>query len=55
MPTDRCTWCGYLYDPAAGDPARGVPAGTRFVDLPPAWCCPDCRAPQADFAPVDVG
>jgi rubredoxin len=45
----RCTWCGYVYDAAAGDPARGVAPGTPFDALPETWCCPDCRAPQADF------
>ena len=47
----RCTWCGYVYQPAAGDPARGIPPGTPFENLPDGWRCPDCRAPKADFAP----
>ena len=53
MQTERCTWCGYVYDPALGDPERGVAPGTAFEDLPESWCCPDCRAPRADFVPVD--
>ena len=48
-----CTWCGYVYDPAAGDLDRGVAPGTPFEALHDSWCCPDCRAPQADFVPVD--
>jgi len=29
-----CTICDYVYDPAAGDPDNGIPAGTSFEDLP---------------------
>lgn len=38
----RCTVCGYIYDPAAGDPANGVNPGTAFEDLPADWVCPEC-------------
>ncbi len=38
----ECQACGYVYDPAAGDPDGGVPAGTRFEDLPDTWVCPQC-------------
>ena len=44
-----CTVCGYVYDPAAGDPDNGVPAGTKFEDLPGDWVCPVCGAPREDF------
>ncbi|HHY61568.1 MAG: rubredoxin [Bacillota bacterium] len=37
-----CTVCGYVYDPAAGDPDNGVARGTAFEDLPDDWVCPDC-------------
>lgn len=37
-----CTVCGYVYDPAVGDPANGVAAGTPFEQLPEDWVCPDC-------------
>jgi rubredoxin len=37
-----CTICGYVYDPAEGDPASGVSPGTGFDDLPDDWVCPDC-------------
>ena len=49
----RCTWCGYIYDPLKGDPEHGVAPGTPFSELPATWCCPDCRAPRADFVPVE--
>jgi flavin reductase (DIM6/NTAB) family NADH-FMN oxidoreductase RutF len=45
-----CTACGYIYDPALGDPDNGIPAGTRFEDLPDTWVCPVCGTEKADFA-----
>ncbi len=44
-----CTVCGYIYDPAEGDPDNGVAPGTLFTDLPEEWVCPVCDAPQSDF------
>jgi flavin reductase (DIM6/NTAB) family NADH-FMN oxidoreductase RutF/rubredoxin len=44
-----CAACGHVYDPAAGDPDAGIPAGTRFEDLPETWVCPVCGAAKADF------
>lgn len=26
--------CGYVYDPAVGDPDNGIPAGSPFEELP---------------------
>ena len=26
--------CGYVYDPAAGDPDNGIAPGTAFEDVP---------------------
>ncbi|KWZ97801.1 MULTISPECIES: rubredoxin [Anaerococcus] len=37
-----CTACGYIYDPAKGDPDNGIDAGTEFNDLPEDWVCPVC-------------
>ncbi|NLM72601.1 MAG: rubredoxin [Clostridiaceae bacterium] len=37
-----CTVCGYIYDPAVGDPDAGIEPGTPFEDLPEDWVCPDC-------------
>lgn len=45
-----CTACGYIYDPAIGDPEHGIPPGTRFEDLPDTWVCPVCGTPKEDFA-----
>ncbi len=44
-----CTVCGYVYDPAAGDPANGVQPDTPFESLPADWVCPVCGAAKEDF------
>ena len=49
----ECTVCGYIYDPAQGDPENGVKSGTAFEDIPADWVCPECGAPKEDFEPVD--
>ncbi len=45
-----CQSCAYLYDPALGDAAAGIPAGTPFEDLPDEWVCPVCGASKSQFA-----
>lgn len=45
----RCTVCGYIYDPAKGDPDNGYPQGTSFDALSDTWACPECGAPKSDF------
>lgn len=37
-----CGPCGYVYDPAAGDPDSGIAPGTPFEQIPDDWCCPIC-------------
>jgi len=44
-----CTVCGYVYDPANGDPETGIAAGTAFEDLPDNWVCPICGAGKDAF------
>jgi rubredoxin len=44
-----CQVCGYVYDPAKGDPDNGVAAGTKFEDVPDDWACPICGAMKSDF------
>jgi flavin reductase (DIM6/NTAB) family NADH-FMN oxidoreductase RutF/rubredoxin len=46
-----CQVCGYVYEPAAGDPDNGVPAGTPFDKLPADWVCPVCGAAKDQFEP----
>ena len=49
----KCSVCGYIYDPAAGDPDNGVDANTAFEDLPDDWTCPDCGVEKDMFEPLD--
>jgi rubredoxin len=44
-----CTICGYVYDPAQGDPDNAVAAGTKWEDVPDDWECPVCGAAKDDF------
>jgi rubredoxin len=46
-----CTVCGYVYDPAIGDPENNITAGTAFEDLPDDWVCPVCGATKDQFEP----
>ena len=48
-----CEPCGYIYDPAEGDPDSGIEAGTAFEDIPDDWCCPVCGAGKDDFVPYE--
>jgi rubredoxin len=47
-----CDVCGYVYDPAEGDPAGGVKPGTQFEDIPADWICPACGVGKDSFSPV---
>ena len=49
----RCTVCGYIYDPAKGDPEGNIPPGTSFEALPDTWVCPLCGAMKDEFEPED--
>jgi rubredoxin len=44
-----CQVCGYVYDPAKGDPDNGIEPGTPFEKLPDDWECPICGASKDDF------
>ncbi len=48
-----CDVCGYVYDPAVGDPDQGIGPGTPLVALPDDWACPECGAGKDDFSPQD--
>ena len=37
-----CDMCGYIYDPAEGDPDNGVAPGTPWEQVPEDWVCPVC-------------
>jgi rubredoxin len=49
MDTYVCSVCGYVYDPAVGDPDAGVKPGTPFEKLPEGWVCPVCGAAKDQF------
>lgn len=49
----KCLMCGYVYDPAVGDPGNGVQAGTAFEDLPDDWVCPECGVGKDQFEPIE--
>ena len=49
----ECVICGYIYDEAEGIPADGIPAGTRWEDIPEDWECPDCGISKEDFDPYE--
>jgi flavin reductase (DIM6/NTAB) family NADH-FMN oxidoreductase RutF len=48
-----CSVCGYVYDPAKGDPDNGVEPGTAFESLPDDWTCPVCGATKDQFSPEE--
>lgn len=54
-PTPRyiCANCGYIYDPAKGDPLNAIPPGVAFEDLPADWVCPLCYVTRDHFDPLD--
>ena len=49
----KCSVCGNIYDPAAGDPDNGVAEGTAFEDLPEDWTGPECGVEKDMFEPLD--
>lgn len=48
----ECSVCGYVYDPAEGDPENGIEPGTPFEDLQDDWVCPVCGAGKDEFEKV---
>ena len=50
----QCALCAFSYDEAKGLPEEGIPAGTRWQDVPDTWSCPDCSASKSDFQMVEV-
>jgi len=54
MKAYMCVICGFVYDEAKGLPDHGIPAGTRWSDVPENFTCPDCGAAKADFEMVQI-
>jgi flavin reductase (DIM6/NTAB) family NADH-FMN oxidoreductase RutF/rubredoxin len=49
----KCNVCGYIYDPALGDPDGGIKPGTAFEDIPEDWVCPICGADKSQFEKIE--
>jgi len=49
----RCEICGYIYDPAEGEPLAGILQGVSFEDLPADYICPVCGAGKDAFTVYD--
>ncbi|KAF1026553.1 MAG: Rubredoxin-2 [Burkholderia plantarii] len=49
-----CLICGWIYNEAEGLPDEGIPAGTRFEDIPDDWRCPLCDVGKEDFVTVEL-
>jgi rubredoxin len=54
MKSYQCVVCGFVYDENVGMPEEGIPAGTRWNDIPDNWECPDCGVSKADFEMVEI-
>ncbi|HLM92480.1 MAG TPA: rubredoxin, partial [Gaiellaceae bacterium] len=50
-----CETCGFVYDAEKGDEDGGIPAGTKFEDIPDDWMCPVCGARKKDFREMEPG
>jgi rubredoxin len=50
----QCNFCSHVYDERLGDPATGIPPGTRLEDIPDDWICPDCGAGKSDYHLMDA-
>lgn len=50
----QCILCGFMYDEAVGMPEEGIPAGTRWEDVPQDWICPECSATKQDFEMIEI-
>ena len=48
-----CVVCGYVYDPAKGDPDSNIAPGTPFEKIPDDWVCPVCGASKMEFEKVE--
>lgn len=48
----KCQVCGWIYDPAIGDPDGGIKPGTPFESIPDTWVCPVCGAEKSQFSKI---
>lgn len=52
--TWECLNCGFVYNEAEGLPEDGIPAGTRWADIPEDFACPTCGFEKAQFNMVAI-
>ncbi len=45
-----CDVCGWVYDESEGLPEQGIPAGTKFEELPEDFVCPLCQVGKELFS-----
>ena len=50
----QCRLCAFVYDESAGHPDAGIAPGTRWVDVPETFQCPDCEARKSDFEMIEI-
>ena len=50
----KCDLCTFIYDEQLGWPDDGIPAGTRWEDVPEDWICPECGAGKQDFNMIEI-
>jgi len=50
----ECIICGWIYDESKGWPDDDILPGTRWVDIPDDWTCPDCGVGKQDFEMIAV-
>jgi rubredoxin len=43
--------CGYIYDPALGEPDAGIAPGTAFEELPEDFCVPFVLSAKTNLNP----
>ena len=48
-----CLICDLIYDEEQGLPEEGIPAGTKFEDIPEDWHCPLCGIDKSFFEKMD--
>jgi len=44
-----CNVCGYVYDPAKGEPDAWIAPGTKWEDVPEDFVCPLCGVGKDQF------
>ena len=54
MKSYKCMICSFIYHETAGRPEDGIPASTKWEDIPDDWECPDCGATKDMFDMVEI-